>query len=74
MLDLPTEQLHALNLTVPDDGIRTQPRTVGVSGDIRDTDMAQQTDYALSPNGKRALFSARGDIFSVPAEDGTIVT
>ena len=72
VLDLPTEKLRALDVTVPDDGIRTQPRVVGVSSDIRDSDMAQQTDYALSPNGKRALFSARGDIFSVPVEDGTI--
>lgn len=26
--------------------------------------------YAVSPTGKRALFDARGDIFSVPAESG----
>ncbi len=26
--------------------------------------------YAISPSGKRALFDARGDIFSVPAENG----
>ncbi|MEA3317581.1 MAG: acetyl-CoA synthetase, partial [Bacteroidota bacterium] len=26
--------------------------------------------YAISPKGKRALFDARGDIFSVPAENG----
>jgi tricorn protease len=71
-IDLPTEQVHEVNVTVPDDGIRTQPRTVKADKFIRDTDMAQQTDHSLSPNGKRALFSARGDIFSVPAEDGTI--
>ena len=28
--------------------------------------------YAISPTGKRALFDARGDIFSVPAENGVI--
>lgn len=28
--------------------------------------------YTLSPTGKRALFEARGDIFSVPAEKGEI--
>ena len=27
--------------------------------------------YEISPTGKRALISARGDIFSVPAENGT---
>jgi len=28
--------------------------------------------YEISPTGKRALISARGDIFSVPAENGSI--
>ncbi|HEX2921069.1 MAG TPA: PDZ domain-containing protein [Bacteroidales bacterium] len=28
--------------------------------------------FSVSPTGKRALFDARGDIFSVPAEDGII--
>lgn len=28
--------------------------------------------FAVSPTGKRALFDARGDIFSVPAENGII--
>jgi len=28
--------------------------------------------YNVSPSGKRALFDARGDIFSVPAENGVI--
>jgi tricorn protease len=72
VLDLPTEKLHALDVTVPDDGVRTQPRVVAVKDAIRDADMSGNTDYALAPNGKRALFSARGDIYSVPAEDGAI--
>ena len=72
VLDLPSETLHKLDVRVLDDGTRTGPRTVKVGGAIRDVDVAQQTDYALSPNGKRALFSARGDIFSVPAEHGAI--
>ena len=29
--------------------------------------------YEISPTGKRALFEARGDIFTVPAENGEIV-
>src|SRR6185369_14353886 len=28
------------------------------------------TNYEISPDGKRALFGARGDIFTVPAKDG----
>lgn len=30
-------------------------------------------NYSLSPSGKRALFEARGDIYSVPADKGEIV-
>jgi tricorn protease len=80
VLDLPSETLHALDVTVPDDATRTQPRTLAAKPFIRDTDMGyftytdlgSDTDYALAPNGKRVLFSARGDIFSVPAENGVI--
>ncbi|HUN75904.1 MAG TPA: PDZ domain-containing protein [Steroidobacteraceae bacterium] len=70
VLDLPTEQLHKLEVSVPDDGVRTGTRFVEASKYIRERDSAQQTDYALAPNGKRVLFSARGDIFSLPAEHG----
>jgi tricorn protease len=70
VLDLPGEQLHRLNVQVPDDGLRTGPRYVDASHYIRDPDTAQMTDYDLSPNGKRALFTARGDIFSVPEQYG----
>ncbi|MGH8261157.1 MAG: S41 family peptidase, partial [Steroidobacteraceae bacterium] len=70
VLDLPSEQLHRIEVSVPDDGVRTGPRFVDASKYIREHDTAQMTDYALSPNGKRALFSARGDLFTVPAEHG----
>src|SRR5947209_5060688 len=70
VIDLPSEKLHRLNISVPDDGTRTGPRYVDASKSIRDTDTAQDADYALAPNGKRAVFSARGDIFTVPAEHG----
>ncbi len=70
VLDLPGEKLHALDVRVFDDGTRTGPRMVRAGDAVRDQDNAQQTDYALSPNGRRALFSARGDIFTVPAEHG----
>ena len=70
VLDLPNEQLHEVALSVPDDNTRTRPHVADVKDQIRDTDMAQQVDYALSPNGKRTLFSARGDIYSLPSEHG----
>ena len=70
LLDLPSEQLREVAISVPDDNTRIRPRVAAVKSQIRDVDPAQQIDYALAPNGKRTLFSARGDIFSVPSEDG----
>ncbi|HUO13322.1 MAG TPA: S41 family peptidase, partial [Caulobacteraceae bacterium] len=69
-LDLPSEQLQEVPISVPDDNLRTRPHVVDVKDEIRSSDPAQQVDFALAPNGKRSLFSARGDIFSVPSEDG----
>ena len=69
-LDLPSEQVREVPLNVPDDNPRTRAHVAEVKDQIRDTDPAQQVDYALAPNGKRTLFSARGDIFSVPTENG----
>ncbi len=70
VLDLPGEQLHQVDVGVPDDGTRTGARWVDASESIRDDDMAGQTDFDLAPNGKRAVFSARGDLFTLPAEHG----
>jgi tricorn protease len=69
-LDLPSEHLEEVPLSIPDDGPRTRPHVADVKGDIRTVDPASQVDFALAPNGKRTLFSARGDIFSVPTENG----
>jgi len=62
VLDLPGEELHKLDVMVPDDGTRSAPRFVDASKQIR--------AYEIAPNGKRALFEARGDIFTVPEKDG----
>ncbi len=62
VLDLPSEQLHKIEVTVPDDGKRTRPRWVDAQKMIRSFDVA--------PNGKRAVFGARGDLFTVPAKHG----
>jgi tricorn protease len=71
-IDLPSEKLREVAINVPDDGTRTQPRVLDAKPYIRATDIAQQPDFALAPNGKRILLSARGDIFSIPTEDGSI--
>jgi tricorn protease len=70
VLDLPSEQLHDLEVTVPDDGTRTAPRWVDAKSAIREQDTSQHADYDIAPNGNRAVFSARGDLFTLPAEHG----
>ncbi|MGH8115266.1 MAG: S41 family peptidase, partial [Rhodanobacteraceae bacterium] len=70
VLDLPTEQLHKLAVSVPDDGLQTSARYVDAGKFIRDSDAAQQTDFDIAPNGKRAVLNARGDLFTIPAEHG----
>ncbi len=69
-LDLPGETLTEVPVYLPDDNPRLRPHVADVKDAVRDADPAGQTDFALSPNGKRTLFSARGDIFSVPTEHG----
>ena len=64
VLDLPSEKLHKIDVTVPNDGVRSRPRWVTVNKQIRSFDIA--------PNGKVALFDARGDIFTVPSKHGAI--
>ncbi len=69
-LDLPSEHIEEVPVNIPDDGLRIRPHVTDVKSEIRAIDPAGQVDYALAPNGKRTLFSARGDIFSVPTENG----
>ena len=49
-------------ITVPDDGLRSRPARISVARTIE--------SYGLSPQGRRAVFVARGDIFTVPLEKG----
>jgi len=51
-----------LAITVPDDGVNRRPGRYAASKFIE--------GFALSPKGERAIFSARGDVFSVPIEKG----
>ncbi len=61
-LDLPSEKLTKLPLTLGADIAEAAPHFKDVKGNI--------VNAALSPSGARALFEARGDLFSVPAKDG----
>ena len=69
-MSLPDERLQEVAVALPDDQTRTRPHVVMAKESLRTRDPAGQTDFALSPNGQRSLFSARGEIFSVPTEHG----
>ena len=64
LLDLKTEKQTQVNIKLVTDQITLRPRTVNVSRMV--------ANAWLSPQGKRALFEARGDIFTVPAEHGPV--
>ncbi len=70
VLDLPSEQLHKLDVDVPDDGVETGVRYVDGSKFIQANDPAGGNAFDVSPNGKRAVLTARGDVFTLPAEHG----
>ena len=71
-IDLPSQNPRVVNVLMPDDGVRTKPRTTQVEQLIKEWDSDYDIDYDLSPDGRRALFSARGDIFSVPNGGGVV--
>ncbi|MCC6407676.1 MAG: PD40 domain-containing protein [Planctomycetes bacterium] len=51
-----------LSITVPTDGLAARPATIPVGG--------RMENFELSPKGERALFCARGDVFTAPIEKG----
>lgn len=61
-LDLKTQQSRKVNVEIADD-LRNG------RNELKDASK-QIFSYEISPDGKRALFSARGDIWTVPAENG----
>jgi tricorn protease len=60
--DTNANQDRALDITVPSDLVRTRASERSVKDHVE--------DFALSGNGKRALFTARGEVFSLPLKDG----
>ena len=64
LLDLATEQSRQVKIEVITDKATLRPHVQNVGGLIR--------NGAISPTGKRVLFEARGEIFSVPAENGVV--
>lgn len=62
VLDLKSEKVRKLSVRLPGDRPLAQPRWSSVEKNI--------TDFDLSPEGNRAVFTARGDVFTVPAKEG----
>jgi tricorn protease len=64
LLDLATHQSRIVNINVITDLMTVKPRKEGVSDHV--------TNFGISPDGNRAVIEARGEIFSLPAEEGYI--
>jgi tricorn protease len=62
LFDLATEKTARVPVIIADDMVSGRGKTVKVDGRI--------TNYEISPDGQRALFGARGDVFTVPAKYG----
>ncbi|HJZ67238.1 MAG TPA: protease, partial [Blastocatellia bacterium] len=62
LVDAKSGQSHRLNIEVSGDFPWARPQFKKVAGMIRSA--------SLSPTGMRAVFEARGDIYTVPAEKG----
>jgi len=64
LLDLASEKYAEVNIQVLTDRATVKPRLEDVSKAARASD--------ISPSGKRVVFEARGEIFTVPAEHGVV--
>lgn len=62
VFDTRARRERAIDITVPDDGVARRPSRIPVEKFIE--------DFELSPKGERALFIARGDVFTAPIEHG----
>jgi tricorn protease len=65
LLNLGSRKYQEVKIDVVSDLATLMPRAVNVGKSI--------DRFLLSPDGKRALFEARGDLFSIPQENGVIV-
>ncbi len=65
VFDLRSGRSRPIPITVPTDALARRPTTVMVAPALIE-------DFALSPKGERALFVARGDVFSAPIEKGAM--
>jgi len=62
VFDVKTRADAKLSIFVPDDGVASRASRYSAEKNVE--------DFELSPKGERALFVARGDVFTVPIENG----
>src|SRR5467141_1730598 len=60
--DIASGQSRQISITVPTDALAMRPSHVSAASNIE--------SFSLSPKGERALFVARGDVFTAPIEKG----
>ncbi|HSR43054.1 MAG TPA: PDZ domain-containing protein, partial [Longimicrobiales bacterium] len=65
LVDLESEEIRPVEVRVVSDLAAERPRSVDVSGDIR--------NMAASPEGTRVVFEARGELFNVPSSEGFVL-
>ncbi|MBD3170076.1 MAG: protease, partial [candidate division Zixibacteria bacterium] len=62
VMDLPSEKVQKIDIELTTDRHTVRSGYIDVSDKIRDFD--------ISPDAKRAVFSSRGELFTVPAKEG----
>jgi tricorn protease len=62
VLDARSGRSNGISISVPDEGLSLRPSRIPVATFME--------SVGLSPKGERALFNARGDIFTAPIEKG----
>jgi tricorn protease len=62
VLDAKSRRSNAISIAVPDEGLARRPSRVSAAN--------QMESIGLSPKGERAIFVARGDVFTAPLEKG----
>ncbi len=62
VFDTKTGKSTPISITVPDEGLWKRPSRISAANALE--------DFELSPRGERALFVARGDVFTAPIEKG----
>ena len=60
--DTQSEKAEKVTIRIAEDFLSARPELKNVSKTI--------ANYEISPDGRRALFGARGDVFTVPAKEG----